>query len=76
MADPMPTERERHGAACTKPLSLEWMIECFGEPFPPEVVALLFDRDSDDWTMGEVRAEVRRMGEQRLQERQEAAHGR
>ena len=57
------------------PLSREWMIQMFGEPYPAEVIDLLFNRDSDGWTMAEVRAEVRRMGEQRRREREASANG-
>ena len=56
------------------PLSREWMIEMFGEPYPAEVIDILFNRETDGETMGAIREEVKRLGEQRRQEREEAAH--
>lgn len=55
------------------PLDREWMIAHFGEPYPAEVVGLLFGRLHDGMPMGEFRAMIRALGEQRLRERRTKA---
>lgn len=52
-----------------RPFSPEWFIEMFGEPYPPEVVDLLFNRHNDHQTVGQVREEVLRLAAQRWKER-------
>lgn len=53
------------------PITPAEMVEMFGTDMPPEVVQVLFDAPRH-LTLGQVRAEVRRIGAERKREREEA----